>query len=203
MNGSLASPAYQPEGPPALVAPVPQLANVATISDMAAASETSEGHRKFKDPHGLHLAAPAAFWALHVADKSHPQLLNRTINVETVKERLLELGSDSPFRREYVINQIAKFINPYGHGANSPRFHGEALGWFRQNFPLHNNLTDGMALVVFAARWTINVKGQLASCTRIGPFTTSDVDSKLQTLGFLKGERAAVIKILGWVEPRR
>ena len=149
------------------------------------------------DPHGLGTSAPLAFAAYTVAVECYPKLLNRTLGEEAVLLRLrkLELNS-SAFQIDYVARQAFKLINPRGHGANSARFNNETLGWFRQTYPADAHLTAGLSLMLCAAKWWTNEQGYRSIIPRTSPLTTSDLDSKLKSFGFLSGERQAICRML-------
>ena len=153
-------------------------------------------HRIAKDPHGLSDSAPLAFAAYKVAIECHPKLLNRTIDEEAVLDRLRRLAPKSAFRIDYVARQAFKLINPHGHGANSPRFRNETLGWFRQVHPEDSHLTAGFIMLLCAAKWWTHEQGQRSIIPRTNPLTTSDLDRKLKSFGFLAGERQAICRMM-------
>lgn len=152
--------------------------------------------RRDKDPHGLGVTAPLALAAYRVAIECYPTLLNRTLGEEAVLHRLRKLMPKSAFQIDYVARQAFKLINPRGHGANSTRFNNETLGWFRQTYPADSHLTAGLILVVCAAKWWIHEQGQRSVIPRMNPLTTSDLDGKLKSFGFLGGERQAICRML-------
>ena len=148
------------------------------------------------DPHGLVVSSPLAFAAYMVAIECYPKLLNRTIGEEAVLHRLRKRVPKSAFQLDYVTRQVFKLINPRGHGANSARFNNETLGWFRQTYPADSHLTAGLILVVCAAKWWTHEQGHRSIIPRINPLTTSDLDSKLKSFGFLSGQRQAICRML-------
>ena len=171
-----------------------------TSCDSGAATSSAQNrataHRRAPDPHGLRDSAPLAFAAYKVAIECHQRLLSRDLNEEGVLQRLHTLVPASAFQINYVGRQAFKFINPYGHGANSPRFRNETLGWFRQCYPEDAHLTAGFILLVCAARWWTHEQGHRVIIPRTDPLTTSDLDNKLKSLGFLSGERHAICRML-------
>ena len=152
--------------------------------------------RRDKDPHCLGVTAPLAFAAYRVAIECYPMLLNRTIGEEAVLHRLRKLLPKSAFQIDYVARQAFKLINPHGHGANSARFNKETLAWFRQTYPADSHLTAGLILVLCAAKWWTYEQGYRSTIPRASPLTTSDLDSKLKSFGFLSGERQAICRML-------
>lgn len=153
--------------------------------------------RNTEDPHGFNDVAPSVFAAYRVALECHPELLNRTITEEAIRQRLRKLAPGSAFRVGYVTRQAFKFINPYGHGANSTRFRNETLGWFRQMHPKEAHLTAGFIMFLCAAKWWIHEQGRRSVIPRMSPLTTSDLDAKLKSFGFLADERRALCRLLG------
>jgi hypothetical protein len=160
-------------------------------------SEAFPGQRNTKDPHGFSDVVPSVFAAYRIALECHPKLLNRTITEEAVHERLHKLVPGSALRVGYVTRQAFKFINPYGHGANSTRFRNETLGWFRQMHPQEAHLTAGFIMFLCAAKWWIQEQGRRSVIPRMNPLTTSDLDAKLKSFGFLADERRAFCRLLG------
>lgn len=152
--------------------------------------------RDSEDPHGLDIGAPLAFAAYRVAIECYSKLLSRTISEEAVIHRLRKLAPKSAFQIGYVVRQAFKLINPRGHGANSARFNNETLAWFRQTYPADSHLTAGLVLVVCAAKWWTYEQGYRSTIPRTNPLTTSDLDSKLKSFGFLSGERQAICRML-------
>jgi hypothetical protein len=152
--------------------------------------------RGLEDPHGLGTSAPLAFAAYKVAIECYPRLLNGTIGEEAVLHHLRKMVPKSAFQIDYVTRQAFKLINPRGHGANSARFNNETLGWFRQTYPADSHLTAGLILVVCAAKWWTHEQGHRSVIPRMNPLTTSDLDGKLKSFGFLAGERKAICRML-------
>lgn len=152
--------------------------------------------RDLGDPHDLRASAPLVFAAYRVAIECYPKLLNRTTGEEAVLHRLRKLVPNSAFQIEYVSRQVFKLINPRGHGANRARFSNVTLGWFRQTYPADSHLTAGLSLVLCAAKWWTHEQGRQSIIPRANPLTTSDLDNKLKSFGFLSGERHAICRML-------
>lgn len=149
-----------------------------------------------QDPHGLQCCGKAIFAIYAVAAANSSQLRKRTIGIEEVKVGLLRHAPGNFFTKKGHMRIIFKIINPYGHGANSPRFQNATLAWFRKTFPDDAHLSDGLVLLVCACTWWIQEKGRRSVHGRQCPLTTSDFDFKLKSFGFLKGEREAFCKAL-------
>ena len=158
--------------------------------------------RDHGDPHALMASAFLVFTAYSVARDWHSKLLNRTIGEQTVLDHLRNLAPNSAFEFSYVAAEAFKFINPRGHGANSARFNCETLGWFQHEYPNDSHLTSGLILMVCAAKWWTHEQGQRSIIPRANPLTSSDLDFKLKSFGFLSGERRAICRMLRW-RPRR
>lgn len=149
-----------------------------------------------RDPHGLQ-SCGRAIWAIYaVAVARSPELKKRAIGIEEVKLELLRLAPGRPFRNKGHMRIIFKLMNPYGHGANSPRFQHATLAWFRKTFPEEAHLPDGLALLICACTWWTEETGRRSVHAHLPPLTTSDFDSKLKAFGFLQGERDALCKAL-------
>jgi hypothetical protein len=148
------------------------------------------------DPHGLYISAPAVFAMYTTATELFPGLLNRRLGEDAVIQRLCKLLPNSPFKYGYVASQAFKFINPRGHGANSARFNHETLSWFKQTYPGDAHLTAGLSLIICAAKWWTLEQGQRSIQPRVNPLTTTDLDRKLKSFGFLCGERQAILRLL-------
>jgi hypothetical protein len=195
MNTSILHPAVQVQA--ALIEPALDRSNLPETAlhhfETCPEGTTTRG---LEDPHGLRCSAPLAFAAYKVAIECYPWLLNGTIGEEAVLHRLRKLVPKSAFQVEYVTRQAFKLINPRGHGANSARFNNETLGWFRQTYPADSHLTAGLILVVCAAKWWTHEQGHRSVIPRMNPLTTSDLDGKLKSFGFLAGERQAICRML-------
>lgn len=165
-----------------------------TIPDAVLDCEAAQ--RRAKDPHGLSDSASLAFAAYTVAVECHRKLLSRVLDEEAVLHRLRKLAPGSAFQIDYVARQAFKLINPRGHGANSPRFCNETLGWFRQTYPEDSHLTAGFIMLLCATKWWTHEQGHRAIVPRMNPLTTSDLDRKLKAFGFLSGERQAICRML-------
>lgn len=152
--------------------------------------------RGIKDPHALCINAPLVFAMYTVATDFFPRLLSRTVCEEAVLQYLCKLVPKSAFQLDYVTRQAFKFINPHGHGANSARFSNETLGWFRQTYPADSHLTAGLSLVLCATKWWTCEQGSRSITPHANPLTTSDLDGKLKSFGFLSGERQAICRML-------
>lgn len=148
------------------------------------------------DPHSLRDSAPLVYVAYTVAIESHPKLLNRTLTEEAVVAKLRRMAPRSGFRFDYVTRQVFKLINPYGHGANSPRFRNEALGCFRHIHPEDAHLTAGFIALLCAAKWWANEQGHRLITPGAKPLGMADLDLKLKSFGFLAGERQAICRML-------
>jgi len=109
---------------------------------------------------------------------------------------LRQAAPGAAFRLGYVARQAYKLINPFGHGANSPRFRNEALGWFRQTYPKDAHLTAGFILLLCTAKWWTQEQGSRLVTPRMNPMTKSDLDRKLKSFGFFAGERKAICRML-------
>ena len=149
-----------------------------------------------QDPHGLQSCGQAIFAVYAVSAAKFSNLRNKTIGIDEVQTSLLRLAPGALFRTKGHMRIIFKLINPYGRGANSPRFQNATLGWFRKQFPEDAHLSDGLALLVCACRWWTEENGRRSVHGGLCPLTTSDFDSKLESFGFLKGEREAFCKAL-------
>lgn len=158
--------------------------------------------RHTHDPHCLRDGAPLAFASYKVAVECYPRLLNRMLDEAAVLQRLRKLVPRSAFEIDYVARQVFKLINPRGHGANSARFSNETLGWFRKTYPEDVYLTAGLSLLLCAAKWWTSEQGQRSIQPRVNPLTTSDLDMKLKSFGFLSGEREALCRLLRAHPPR-
>ena len=152
--------------------------------------------RSIQDRHGLKDGAPLAFAMYTVAVEFHQPLKDRTLGQDAVLQHLRKLAPASAFQHNYVAQQAFKLINPHGHGANSPRFNGEVLGWFRQEYKEDRHLTSGFILFLCAAKWWTHEQGRRSVTSRMNPLTTSDLDGKLKSYGFLVGEREAICRVL-------
>lgn len=148
------------------------------------------------DPHSLRDSAPLVYAAYKVAVGNHAKLLSRTITEEAVVAKLRAAAPRSGFRFDYVARQVFKFINPYGHGANGPRFRNEALACFRQAHPEDAHLTAGFILMLCAAKWWTHEQGHRLITPRVKLLGTSDLDAKLQSFGFVASERHAICRLL-------
>lgn len=168
-----------------------------------AAGEPPTIERHTDDPHCLRDGAPLAFASYKVAIECYPRLLNRTLDEAAVLQRLRKLAPQSAFEIDYVARQVFKLINPRGHGANRARFSHETLGWFRQTYPEDAHLTAGMSLLLCAAKWWTSEQGRRSIQPRVNPLTTSHLDLKLRSFGFLSGERQAICRLLRPYPPRR
>lgn len=164
------------------------------FSDPSVSQETKQRDSKYLL--GLREGAPLAFAAYTVAIEYHSKLSNRTLHEEEVLDILQKLAPKSAFQIEYVARQAVKLINPHGHGANSRRFMNETLGWFRHTHPEYAHLTAGLTLLICAAIWWTNEQGHRSITPRVNPLTTSDLDKKLKSFGFLSGERQAICRML-------
>lgn len=152
--------------------------------------------RDARDPHGLIDSAPLAFAAYRVAVECHAALLARALDEEAIRHRLRKLAPKSAFDIDYVARQAFKLINPKGHGANSPRFRNETLGWFRYTYPEDSHLTAGFIMLLCAAKWWTHGQGRLAVIPHVKPLITADLDEKLKEFGFLSEERRAICRML-------
>lgn len=189
LRGTVIEPAMAPS-----IAPNTGLHNVGTCSDTPFRPETDE--QGATDAHGLCDGAPLVFAVYRVATECYPKLLDRTLGEEAAVHRLRKLVPKSAFQIEYVTRQAFKLINPRGHGSNSARFSNETLGWFRHSYPADAHLTAGLILLVCAAKWWTHNQGIRSINPRLNPMTTSDLDKKLKSFGFLAGERQAICRML-------
>jgi hypothetical protein len=126
------------------------------------------------------------------------RLLDATKAETEVVACLMRHAPGSPFKRKFVARQSYKLINPRGHGANSPRFNVPELWWFREQFPQASFLTKGAALVMVAAIWLTNERGNPLQLSTSRAVITADLDAKLESLGFLTDERNVICKLLRW-----
>ena len=147
------------------------------------------------DPFGLRHLSAAAF-ALYFVAVHSTMRPGASLDRPLALTRLRRLSMDGTYQVDYVSRMALKFIDPKGHGANSERLKGPELARFRREHSEFMLCTDALALFLVACDWWIANRGKRADRPGQPLITTSDLCDLLSQLGFLKRERAAIVRII-------
>lgn len=155
------------------------------------------------DPHGLKYCGPAVLAVYKVAKASQSSLRFKSVGADQIQLMLRREVSTGPFCSKGHVRILFKLINPYGHGANGERFDRKTLLWFRKRYPEDAHLTDGLALFICTCIWWVEEQGRRSIYPSLSPLCSSDFDTKLETFGFMAGERNTLLRVLRFTPNER